>query len=257
MFARAWKILRAAPVVLVSSAGLGDAGTDLPLYGDLRPGGHPVGFRVISALAARSPGETPRLLEVAFWYPAAGNAEEPMRFGEYFAISPDLRERSAGPPGEDPVVATTDLAGTLSIAVTGDPKGLPSEVAEKVLKAPMLARRDAPTAAGRFPVVLWGSRYGTAAAQAVMCEWLASQGFVVAFGRPRDERWRMPFELTTPAEKAAELDQQVRDLRGALQSIRERSEADPDKVFLVTWSYAGEGVSGCTARIRASEASWP
>ena len=50
--------------------------------------------------------------------------------------------------------------------VTGDPKGLALELADRILKAPMLARRDAPAASGKFPLVLWGSRYGTTAAQA-------------------------------------------------------------------------------------------
>ena len=37
---------------------------------------------------------------------------------------------------------------------------------------------------------------------------------------------------------------QVRDLRGALQSVQERGEVDASRTFLVTWSYAGEGVFG-------------
>ena len=243
MFAFLSRSLRIAAIGLLPAALAAAAEPDLPLFGDLRPGPQLVGFRIVSALTSPAgPGETPRLLDVALWYPSSRSADEPMRFGEYLGISPDLREKSVGPPGEPSSVVPTDLAATLSVAVTGDPKGLSPELVEKILAAPMLARRDATPASGRFPLVFWGSRYGTAAAQAVLCEWLASQGFVVAFGRPRDERWKMPFELSTPAEKATELDQQVRDLRGALQAVRERGEVDAERTFLVTWSYAGEAV---------------
>src|SRR5262245_31755853 len=234
------RFLAVAALSLVS-ADSAAASTDLPLYGNLKPGPNPVGFRVFPALASPfAPGETPRLLEVAFWYPSTPSAEDGMRFGEYLAIAPDLRERSVGPPGEGSAIAATDLEATLAVAITGDPKGLAPELAKKILMAPMLARRDASPATGRFPLVLWGSRYGSTAAQAVMCEWLASRGFVVAFGRTRDARWKMPFELPTPAEQAAELDQQVRDLPGAVQTVRERGEVDGEWTFLVTWSYAGE-----------------
>ena len=245
MLAARSRALRFGAVGLLVGVSLFAADSDLPLFGALKPGEHPVGFRVIPALAASAgPDVTPRPIEVALWYPSIRRSEDPMRFGEYLAISPDLRERSTGPPGGPALVPATDLAGTLSIAVTGDPKGLSPELAGRILMAPMLARRDAPPAEGKFPLVLWGSRYGTAAAQAIMSEWLASQGFVVAFGRPHDDRWKMPFELVAPSEKADELDRQVRDLRGALQSVRGRGEVDPANTFLVTWSYAGEAVFG-------------
>ena len=245
MFAVATNLLPAAALWIVASASVAPASENLPLFGDLTPGSHSVGFRVASALASPAgPGEGPRVLEIALWYPSLRNADEPMRFGEYLGISPDLREKSVGAPGGQGSAAPTDLAATLAVAITGDPTGLSPELTQKILTAPMLARRDAAQAPGRFPLVVWGSRYGTAAAQAVMCEWLASRGFVVAFGRPRDARWKMPFELPTPGEKAAELDQQVRDLRGALQAVRERGGVDAESTFLVTWSYAGEAVFG-------------
>ncbi len=64
----------------------------------------------------------------------------------------------------------------------------------------------------------------------------------MAFGRPREARWKMPFELETADAKAVELDEQVRDLRGALHSVRERGEVDAERTILMTWSYAGEAV---------------
>ena len=243
MFAIRTGALRIAAIGLSWAAMVSAAESELPLYGALKPGPHPVGFRVVPALAATAgPGEAPRLLEIALWYPAAGPADEPMQYGEYLALSPDLREKSTGPA--EGSVPATDLQKTLSVAVTGAADGLDRALAMRLLAAPMLARRDASAASGPFPLVLWGSRYGTTAAQAVMSEWLASQGFVVAFGRPRDARWKMPFELEALAAKAEELDLQVRDLRGALLTLQDRSEVDPARCFLITWSYAGESAFG-------------
>lgn len=184
MFSVPSRTLRTAALGLLWASSTFGGDFELPLFGSLKPGEHPVGFRTIPALAAARSWDTARPLEVALWYPSVRNGEEPMRFGEYLAIAPDLRERSAGPPGGEAVVPTSDLVATLSMAVTGDAKGLTPELAGRILMAPNLARRDASPAGERFPLVLWGSRYGTAAARAVMCEWLASRGFVVAFGRP-------------------------------------------------------------------------
>jgi dienelactone hydrolase len=233
-------------MVLLLVSTVSAAGKERPLlFGELEPGPHPVGFRLIDSRAAeRLPSDQPRALELALWYPARPGGDA-ITFGEYFQLSPDLRQRSAA-AGED----AEDLARTLSTAISGAPDAVDGEVVGKALDAPMLAVRDAEPRPARHPVVLWTARYGTTAAQAVMSEYLASHGYVVAFARPVEGSWKLPFELKSEEEKADELEAQVLDLRGAMRTLLELPEADPARRALIAWSYAGEAAS----RLQRSDA---
>ena len=204
------------------------------LWGELAAGPYAAGFRTLEAQSASGtyPPKT-RAIEIALWYPAAVSDAAPMTFGDYFRIAEDLRRRSA--PGEE-----SDLESALAGAIGGEADAVPREVAVKILGSPMAARRDAVALDHQYPLVLWGARYGTTAAQALLSEYLATHGYVVAFARPKDELEKLPFETSTPAEKLMELDAQADDLRGALRVVRELPFVDGDRTAVVTWSYAGE-----------------
>jgi dienelactone hydrolase len=195
-------------------------------WGALAPGAHRVGFRVIAGESLPgSAGWNPRPIEIAVWYPASEDAKgAPMTFGDTFALAADLKRRSE----------------TVAIAITGDRAGITAETEAAILASPMAAFRDAEPQPGSFPVVMWSARYGTVAAQAVLSEYLASHGYVVAAARPKEAHERLPFELKTVEEKLEELDAQTDDLRGALRAVRELPVADDVRTALVAWSYAGE-----------------
>ena len=207
------------------------------LWGSLQPGRHAVGFQVLAGESAPgSAGGKERALEIAVWYPAQrAEGGAVLTFGDYFRLAEDLRRRSA-PEGVD----RGDLRRTLSVAISGDADAIAAEQLQSILDAPMAARRDAAPAGGPFPVVLWSARYGTAAAQAVLSEFLASRGFVVAAVRPTTEDEKLPFELASAEEKLEELDAQTDDLRGALRTLRALPHADDLRTALIAWSYAGE-----------------
>jgi dienelactone hydrolase len=207
-------------------------------WGSLTPGPFHVGFRIMEAKSGPGAvGIDPRPVEIALWYPAAGKGER-MSFGDYFALSPDLRARSA-PAG----TSADDLPAVLSAAITGDASVLPTGKAEAILSRVMFAVRDAAPAAGQHRIVLWTARYGTTAAQSVLSEFLASHGLIVAAVRPLGVDVRLPFELKTPVEKSEELQARVDDMRGALHALRELPIADPDDSALLAWSYAGEAAT--------------
>jgi dienelactone hydrolase len=215
------------------------------LWGELVAGPHAAGFRTIDAQSASGtyPPKT-RAIEIALWYPAVASDAPAMTFGDYFRIADDLRRRSG-----DADIPEAALAG----AIGGAADAVPAEIARKILASPMLARRDAPPLDRQFPLVLWGARYGTTAAQALLSEYLATHGYVVAYARPKEEREKLPFEITTPAEKRIELDAQADDLRGALRVVRELPFVDGDRTAAVTWSYAGESavrIQQADARVR-------
>ena len=227
----------AAPPSMLIATLLSIALIDPPrFWGELRPGVHEVGFQTFAAESSPgSAGWKPRPIEVSVWYPAQkGNARR-MTFGEYFQQAEDLRRRSAASE-----IDRNDLKKTLSIAISGDSAAIPPETAQTILDSTMFARRDAPPANGRFPLVMWSARYGTTAAQSVMSEFLASHGYVVAAVRPAAASEKLPFELKTAQSKVDELEAQSDDLRGAIRKVRALTFTDPGRSALIAWSYAGE-----------------
>jgi dienelactone hydrolase len=192
-----------------------------PAWGSLERGAWAVGFQRATV------DDGPRGTVLDTWYPAVAGGDR-LRFGDYLALADDLRGAVAG-----------NLPATLSATVTGDAALLDRAVAQRWLATAMAAVRDAAPAAGRFPVVLWTPRYGTTAAQAVLSEYLASHGFVVAFPRPAASR-PMPFELADADARRTELAARVQDMRVALGRLRAMPNADATAVGVLAWSYTGE-----------------
>ena len=204
------------------------------LWGDLKPGKHAVGFRTFASESAPgSAGWEARPIEVALWYPCEANGSAAMTFADYVRASPDFRRRSF-PEAAD------DLDKVLSAAITGDATALPRDTTQAILAGELLAHRDTSPARGKYPIVIWSARYGTTAAQALLSEFLASNGYLVAFARPASAEEKLPFELKTADEKLEELDAQTDDLRGAVRAIRELPNADKERTAVIAWSYAGE-----------------
>jgi dienelactone hydrolase len=139
-------LLRAALAiaVVVFSAAIQPAGTPA-IWAGLHAGTHGVGV----ARVVRDD------LEVTYWYPALSGGRA-MR----------LKDLSAKPDVfVDGLIADK----------------MPPGLARAYGESPLFARLDAPRAAGRFPLVLVGQGNGQAAPdQAVLAEFLASHGFVVA-----------------------------------------------------------------------------
>ncbi len=222
-------------VVLLATGLAGAAPNEVSLWGTLPQGPHAVGFRTFESKAVDLLPSLPgRPTEIALWYPAKSGGGTTLRFEDYFKFAPDLRRRSATRG-----VSPEDLPRVLSAAMTGDAEKVSAELLAAALAAPLRGVRDAEKASGRFPIVIWSSRYGTTAAQCVLSEFLASHGFLVAFARPKAEQERLPFETKTPAARADELENQTRDMKGALIALRSLPEAAPDAV-VIAWSYAGE-----------------
>lgn len=222
-------------LTLLATVPAAAAAREVDLWGTLPRGTHAVGFRTFESTAVDLLPSLPgRPTEIARWYPAKSGAAPTLRFGDYFKLAPDLRRRSASGG-----VSPDDLPRALSVAMTGDAQKVSAELLAAALAAPLRGMRDAEKTSGRFPIVLWSARYGTTAAQCVVSEFLASHGFLVAFARPKVERERLPFEAQTPEARADELENQTRDMKGALLALRALPEAAPDAA-VIAWSYAGE-----------------
>jgi hypothetical protein len=138
----------------------------LPLWSDLTPGRHPVGYRT---------AET----NISIWYPSADSGER-LRFRDYI-----------------PALEVWDQF--------LHAQGIPDETIVELFDAPMFARQNAPAIDGEFPVIfiVQGNDQG-AADQAVLAEFLASHGYVVA---------TVPSpKITAEADLGARADEVAREL---------------------------------------------
>jgi dienelactone hydrolase len=117
------------------------------VWAGLTPGPYIVGYRELQA---------PNELKVSVWYPAS-RAGTALTLGDVFGAERDAEKAFLLKVGVEPAAV------------------------DRYLAANLFASRDAVAAAGRFPLVLvaQGNQEGPAA-QAVLSEYLASLGFVIA-----------------------------------------------------------------------------
>jgi dienelactone hydrolase len=212
-------------LVLTSVCLTAAASTPPPAWNGLEGGPFEVGFRLVdeidlarSVRADSTAGATvPRPLRIYLWYPAASATGQaaPMTFSRYAALAnTDVWPASIlGPARERTAFSRRPLARSLS----------PEDLAG-LLALPVAAREGAAAAPGQFPVVVVGQGlyYESPVGQAMLCELLASHGFVV---------------VTTPLVgtdsplvqlNVIDLETQVRDMEAALARARQEPFASPD-----------------------------
>ena len=168
-----------------------------PLWGDLEPGPHGVGFQAwwerdasrdyntVFADGSRfSEAPAPRPIRIHLWYPAAPSEDrgpsEPMPHGGYLELASD-----------DPSLARLGvelsayyrqvLMDWMIASPAATPTAWDHSELERILAQPTACLPAAPAAAGAFPLVLYHTGYNSSFEDnAVLCEYLASHGYVVA-----------------------------------------------------------------------------
>jgi hypothetical protein len=186
------RVAGAIAAVLAALAPTPAPGQEPLLWGSLKPGPNAVGYRSLFQLdhtrqydpelvtdPAKPPAHKPRPILICVWYPARKTAAEPMAYRQYLDV-----------PAGDAVIApfVKRLARHIPAVVSETTVGkepayrTPAETAafERLLATKTFAVKDAPPAEGRFPVVLHHPGLGGVADDSsVLCELLASHGYVV------------------------------------------------------------------------------
>lgn len=149
------------------------------LLAPLTPGDYAVGFRVVQEIDGQRPALEPatgmgRQLPIAIWYPARKSGGAPLRLRDYVIVN---AEALVGIEPADPRVPLETFAAD-ALA-----RGIARADIERLLDSRGIAVRNARRAPGRFPLVLFA--HGTVETESVMCEYLASYGYVVAAVRSR------------------------------------------------------------------------
>ncbi len=164
-------MLALVAVLALSSSAFGEA----PFWGQLEAGPHAVGFESswildVSRTYGDAGGARPVLANV--WYPAQAVEGASMPHGGYLRIASDLPEVAEF---VDDLIAYE--RSVIRDYVVGD---VDDAELEAFLATPTACHRDAPPAEGRFPVVQYHAGFGSSFEDnAVLCEYLASWGYVV------------------------------------------------------------------------------
>ena len=180
-----WKWILVLLVLIYSSKPL--LGSS-PLWGNLKPGEYAAGFTVRLEYdytrtflpkwtydGKRTQGERARPIQIAVWYPAANTAKPRMLLEEYVWLSAlELQF--------DPLTPEKKQESRRQFIRERVGFGKATESgAEALLKVSTSAVRDAPAVKGTFPLILFApGSGGTTFSDSVLCEYLASHGYIVA-----------------------------------------------------------------------------
>ena len=227
---RATPVIAAALCAALASTALADSRRS-PLHGDLQPGPYQVGFTILRLTDPSRPlgadrdssgsplalAERARPIDVHVWYPAAASA------GPRLAV----RDYAVAHLAADAASVAERLIGLRRFL--GQFGTVTDDVWEGLLATPLNGVREAPPAAGRFPLVIGQLRpFSTT----VTSEYLASHGYVVAMTRG---------EGPEPAGAGPGLEVAVRDMEHAIVALRALPYVD--QAALAALGFSGSGFS--------------
>ncbi|MBG8554602.1 dienelactone hydrolase family protein [Hymenobacter guriensis] len=207
-------------------------------FADLKPGPHTVGFRVVqqydyaraykgrtdAVTGKTTTGELARPVQTLVWYPAQKGGTA-IRYADY------LRTEATD---ENFTRTDAETAAFLADKLQWAAAQVGQKQAQQLLDQRMWAVRNAPAAAGKFPVVIYAAGGGgTAHEVADFCEYLASQGYVVLASRSLGTRTK---DMNFDAEG---LDTQARDIQFLLSYAHTLPQADMAHVAAAGWSWGG------------------
>ncbi len=197
--------------------------SQINLTGNLGSGPYEVGFRQTEIDNLSKKTES-RKVRVSIWYPAKNSGTRKLTLADY--LSTDDQTLS-------------ELSKILSVKIAGEEQLFPQDSLEMLLQATALASSNATEVEEKFPVVMWSGRNETIQYQWLISEYLASNGYIVAYAEDVPAR-PFPWQLSTPEEKESALGQQVSNMTEALTYLWQHKNVDSTKSGIISWSYAGE-----------------
>jgi len=207
-------------------------------WGQLEKGPYAVGYKVLDRYdytrpywTARDLDGKPRTIErarpmrISVWYPAAPSSAPFMKLGDYIDEM-GAEDRMIATPG-----AEQKRAGRAALYAFPVMRAATPEQRAQIDALPSLAQRNAPAAAGRFPLILYS--LGSAAPAAVTPEYLASHGYVVL------QMPRLGDFAGMPPDSPGDTLTKVMDTDFMLQVAHELPSADRNVIGAIGFSAGG------------------
>ena len=209
------------------------------LWGDLKAGPHAVGFKTIEKYDYSRTfrhkkdldgnvrdGERARPIQICIWYPAKETEyESKMVYGEYLFPNPedyrffDLLSRLQG----------REAYNCLFPVLGGN-----GSVLNELGSVKMAAIKNATPEGGRFPLIVYNSDITNGYSEnVVMCEYLASHGFVVATTHS------IGTSFLDPAVDLKDLETLVRDREFTIAQVQDWPNIDKNTLGVVGFSFGG------------------
>jgi len=201
------------------------------------PGPHGVGIMVIQqydrsrlyktdidlATGDKVEGERARPVQTLLWYPAARGGK-PLHYRQYLETAAT----------EDSFTLPASELKRVTEARIDSNAGTRRDALLREMAAPMRAVRDARPVEGKFPVVIYAPSYSASAMEnADLCEYLASQGYIVLSSASVGARTRA---MTADLEGA---EAQAADIAFLIGFASTLPQADTLKVGVVGFSWGG------------------
>lgn len=209
------------------------SGAESPrLWGRLEPGSHAVGFRLDEVIDRTRPGssarppERGRSVRIYVWYPTDDRARSRLKIRDFARMAAadfgpiDRIDRGGGKEFPLPV----PLA-----------RGLEKEALDRLLETRTAAARNVAPSSGPFPLLVVGQGlyYESPLTHLVLCEYLASHGYVVATC-PLEGTGSRLVNLTV-----VDLETQIRDMELVLSTLCGQGFVDPDSLGLIGYDLGG------------------
>lgn len=196
------------------------------LWGGLTPGQYAVGFRSWTVQT------DPHPLQISVWYPSERSGAH-LAYRDYLLLNLTETKRDA-PSEQEQAKAIASAEEFLTSA------GLPAASAEALISAPMVARRDGRALASKqFPLVFVVQGNGqSASGQAVLSEFLASHGYVVA---TIPSITRITGQMTTPKDIQQKAEEEAIDIERAVTALAEWPNVVKSPISLVAHSFGARG----------------
>jgi dienelactone hydrolase len=203
------------------------------------PGTHPVGLRLVEQYdlsrgyrGATDPytgkptsGTRVRPIQTLIWYPAERGTGLAMNAGDYLRMAATADDFSH---------TAAERARLEAGYVNSRGSVLTPQRAQAEIAAVMMARRDAMASAGKFPVVIYAPSYRAPAFEnADLCEYLASQGYVVIASPSTGQG---PDGMKDDLEG---VEAQVGDIQFLIGYAHSLPQADTDHLAVMGYSWGG------------------
>jgi tetratricopeptide (TPR) repeat protein len=236
------RTLKAAPALLVALFIQSNLLAQThPQWGDLKSGPYAIGFKAEHKYdysrtykpkydydGKFEAGERARPIQISIWYPAASakNAK-PMLYEEYVYLT--AKEVRFGELTAEDQQQSKNQFRTPPFA-----RNVSEADFNKLMQTPTAAIRNTAPQAGRFPLIVFAQGFNMSPlTNSILCEYLASHGYVVASNPSMGMVSRqMSFDLIG-------LESQLRDLEFIIAAARELPYVDFNKLAAIGFSFGG------------------
>lgn len=199
-------------------------------------GKYDVSFQVLSlydSSRTTSDHKSYRPVQVSVWFPAhLPGKSDPFTYKDYFALSAAETQFQVSKSMQDSAI--------IEYENLLQQNGVSNKTVRAWFDLQMLADKNAVPINGKFPlIVVAQGNYHSAHHQTFLCEFLASNGYVVAT-TPSQTRISGPMTEESQAVESAE--EQVKDLEFAISSLRRFNNIDFKNIALIGHSFGGRSI---------------